>query len=148
MKDDKGLKKRLRERGYKLTKQRAAILDAFENADKPIFTAQELYERVIQENPGTNFSTVYRNLEMLVQEKIVLRIERGRDASCYELNDKGEHHHHMICKICGKVRSIDFCPLDDLPEEEEFVPTDHKLEIYGFCRECLNQNSDESNQKG
>ena len=44
----------------------------------------------------------------------------------------------MICKECGKIRCIDYCPIKDIPlQEDGFVPVDHRLEIYGFCKECL-----------
>ena len=37
-----------------------------------------------------------------------------------------------------KIRCIDYCPIKDIPlQEDGFVPVDHRLEIYGFCKECL-----------
>ena len=62
------LKERLKLRGYKITRQREAILDAFLACASHLVTAHELFKQVTINVPQTNFSTVYRNLEILVQE--------------------------------------------------------------------------------
>ncbi|SFP86621.1 Fur family transcriptional regulator, zinc uptake regulator/Fur family transcriptional regulator, ferric uptake regulator [Caldicoprobacter faecalis] len=126
----------LKQRGYKLTKQRQAILDVFMEMERPLATAQHIFEKVMEINPGINFSTVYRNLDMLVQEGIVRKITFDQGAAYYELMG-GKHHHHLICKGCGKIQCVDYCPLRDMPIKEGFVPTDHSFEIFGFCKECM-----------
>ncbi|MGI6190006.1 MAG: transcriptional repressor [Clostridiales bacterium] len=128
----------LRRRGYKLTKQREAIIKVLDSLEENLATAQHIFEKVTETNPGTNFSTVYRNLDLLVQEGILRKTSLGHEASYYELVTNDTHHHHMICKECGKIRCIDYCPIKDIPlQEDGFVPVDHRLEIYGFCKECL-----------
>lgn len=134
------LRKQLKKRGYKLTKQREAILDVLEELDKSLMTAQEIFKRVVKINPGTNFSTVYRNLDILAQEGIIRRVTFGQEASYYELIFDGKHHHHLICKGCGKIQCTDYCPIKDMPEEDGFRATEHRLEIFGFCRECIDTN--------
>lgn len=126
----------LKQRGYKLTKQRQAILNAFMDLEKPLATAQHIFEKVVEINPGINFSTVYRNLDVLVQEGIARKITFDQGAAYYELID-GKHHHHLICKGCGKVQCVEYCPLGDMPMKEGFVPIDHSFEVFGFCKECV-----------
>ncbi|NLO81640.1 MAG: transcriptional repressor [Clostridiales bacterium] len=132
------IEERLKSRGYKLTKQREAIIKVLESLNDRLATAQHIFERVVETTPGTNFSTVYRNLDLLVQEGLLRKTSFGQEASYYELVVTDDHHHHMICKECGRIRCIDYCPINDMPlQEDGFMPVDHKLEIYGFCKECL-----------
>ncbi len=138
----------LRQRGYKLTKQRQAILGVLMDLEKPLATAQHIFEKVVEINPGINFSTVYRNLDVLEQEGIVRKIAFDQGAAYYELID-GKHHHHLICKSCGKVQCVEYCPLRDMPMKEGFVPTDHSFEVFGFCKECMQAKlMDDERRKG
>ncbi|MFU0800985.1 MAG: transcriptional repressor [Xylanivirga thermophila] len=129
-------KDQLKKKGYKWTKQREAILNAFKQGNNPLLTAQELFDQVLRLIPSTNFSTVYRNLEMMVQENIVTKVNIGGQAARYELKNKG-HHHHLICQKCGKVQCTDFCPFAQMPDQDGFVPVEHNFEVYGICKDCL-----------
>jgi len=131
------LKERLKLKGYKMTRQREAILDAFLACATHLVTAHELFRQVMVKVPQTNFSTVYRNLEILVQEGLVNKVMVQDKTQAYELNIESEHHHHMICKLCGNVQCIDYCPIDNISDSYGFKHTGHRLEIYGFCSECL-----------
>ena len=124
--------------GVKLTNQRKTILKVFRESEKHLLTAQEVYAKLSSgAYPSMNFSTVYRNLEMLTEKNILNRIVIDKGVSGFELKQSG-HHHHMICKSCGKVKLIDFCPLEALQKDfgEDFEPIDHKFEIYGYCSVC------------
>ncbi len=136
MQSKNGFIEQLKQRGYKLTKQRQAILDVLMDLERPLATAQHIFEKVVEINPGINYSTVYRNLDVLVQEGILRKIAFDQGAAYYELMD-GKHHHHLICKGCGKVQCVEYCPLRDMPMNAGFVPTDHSFEVFGFCQECV-----------
>lgn len=127
----------LKKKGYKITKQREAILTVLGEGEHQLLTAQEIFEKAVEANPGTNFSTVYRNLEILLQEGIVRKVELNREASYYELVDTKDHHHHLICKECGSVRATSFCPFKRLEAEDGFIPVEHRFEVYGFCKDCV-----------
>lgn len=130
---------KLKKNGYKLTSQRKAIIEVlFENMGK-FLTAEEIYLKSKVKYPQTNFSTVYRNLEILENTEILHRTNINAGVSIYELSCSGEHHHHVICKSCGKAEIIDFCPLDEVFRElnsKNFTLTDHKFELYGYCNKC------------
>ena len=137
--EKEALTSRLTEKGYKLTKQRQAILQVFQEANKHLLTAQEVFELAISSNAkGMNFSTVYRNLEILTQINILNKVVMGQGLSAFELTNQNQHHHHLICKSCGKTKTLNFCPFETLGSEvmEGFVPTEHKFEIYGYCKGC------------
>ncbi|HHY82150.1 MAG TPA: transcriptional repressor [Clostridiales bacterium] len=131
----------LKKKGYKVTRQREAIISVLGEVEHQLLTAQEIFEKILGMGSATNFSTVYRNLEMLLQEEIIRKVELNRDAAYYELNYSGDHHHHLICKKCGSIQTTSFCPLERLGDEDGFIPVEHKFEIYGYCKECVKTDS-------
>jgi Fe2+ or Zn2+ uptake regulation protein len=133
------IESKLKENGYKLTNQRKAIIEVlFENKGK-FLTAEEIFLKSKEKYAQTNFSTVYRNLEVLEITDIIHKTNINDGVSIYELSCSGEHHHHVICKGCGKTEIIDFCPLNDVFKKlnsKNFTLTDHKFELYGYCNKC------------
>jgi len=130
-------------KGYKVTRHRRAILDIFLRNNVRWVTANEIHELIKNRNYNIDFSTVYRNLEMMAELGILCKMENGEGSSGYFLNrHEDHHHHHIICKSCGRTCKIDFCPLEKLDDEElqDFYIVEHKFEIYGYCRECRDVN--------
>lgn len=132
----------LRQRGYKCTPQREAIIRGFLKTEKPVLTARDLYEKLIESIPNTNFSTVYRNLELLTDEGIITKMDMGKDAALYELKDEKGHHHYLICKSCGKIQETDYCPFKDMELNADFLAIDHRFEVYGLCGACVKNNEE------
>lgn len=132
----------LKEQGYKLTGQRKIIIDVFEECPAH-YTAQEIFEKVKVQNPNINFSTVYRNLELLCKLGVIHKLNINSGISHFELTHN-EHHHHLICIKCGDMQSIHMCPYGNLQINElddlGFVPVEHKFEIYGYCKNCSKDN--------
>jgi len=133
----------LRDLGYKLTGQRRIIIEAFEQCPAH-YTAQEIYEKVRRQNANINFSTVYRNLELLCKLGVIHKLNISSGISHFELKHSDHHHHHVICLKCGDMQSIDLCPYGDLKSNElehlGFMPVEHKFEIYGYCKKCNKDN--------
>lgn len=128
----------LKNKGCKLTQQRKAIIEVLSSGGH--HTANEIYALVSDKYRGINFSTIYRNLELLVGLGIVERLNISDSCSHFELI-KGKHHHHVICNKCGEVREIDICPFAAAEDREklkelDFEATEHKFEIYGICSNC------------
>lgn len=129
---------RLKNNGYKLTKQRKAILEVFIDNPQRLLTADEIYEKTIQRYPGTNFSTVYRNLDAFVLSDILMKVDLP-DSAAYEPVSGHSHEHLIICKSCGMTEPIQFCPYEEIRKklgEQDFTFTDHKFELYGYCKRC------------
>ncbi|MDD3704940.1 MAG: Fur family transcriptional regulator [Clostridiaceae bacterium] len=128
----------LKGKGYKLTEQRKFIIEVF-NENPGHHTAHEVFDLVKCKLKGINFSTIYRNLELLSTLKIISKMYIQSGISYYELCGSG-HHHHLICKGCGETREVDICPYANLEVERlneiGFKATDHKFEIFGYCSKC------------
>lgn len=136
----------LREKDLKVTPQRKAILTVLKKSQS-VLSAQELFQEVIKLLPGVNFSTVYRNLDVMLSKGLLCRIAPENGVVMYELRRKGSHHHHVICKGCGISIPIDFCPMDAMKKELKrlsFTPTEHRFEVYGYCDKCSVKSMDTS----
>ncbi|RKD29557.1 Fur family transcriptional regulator [Thermohalobacter berrensis] len=134
----KDLKKKVKENGYKLTPQRKAILKVLIGHNKHFISAEDILKETIKIYPNLNITTIYRNLEIL-EDINMLHKTKDNNTALYCLICEESHHHHIICKICGKTEIIDFCPLkkfSDLVKEKNFILTDHKIELYGYCEDC------------
>ncbi|QGU93775.1 transcriptional repressor [Clostridium bovifaecis] len=129
----------LKKKGYKLTKQRKSIIEVLiENTGK-FLSVEDIYTECKVKYPKTNLSTVYRNMEILEDIDLVHKTSINGSSSSYEITCNECHHHHLICKNCGKTETIDYCPVDDITSKinnNGFTVTDHKLEIYGYCNSC------------
>ncbi len=140
------LRKRLKEKGLKVTHQRLLILSVLEQNSGRHMTAEDIYELVAEDYPEIGLATVYRTLQLLWDMQLVDRISLDDGCVRYEighlLEDETKHnHHHLICRSCG--REIPFAAdlLDDLEHHIEdtagFRVMDHELKFYGLCRECV-----------
>jgi len=139
MENDKDYRAILKQGGLKYTKHRALILSVLGESSQPV-GAGEIFLRLQTAGAGTNLSTVYRTLDTLASKGLVIKTNIASDTKAlFELNTM-EHKHHLICIGCKKMFSVDGCPIEEYEEQigkrEGFDVTGHKLEIYGFCKEC------------
>ncbi|MFA7076367.1 MAG: Fur family transcriptional regulator [Candidatus Izemoplasmatales bacterium] len=137
--EKKSIISRIIESGLKNTKPRVNIIDLLEQSDN-LMTAQDIYESLRNNGVSLNLSTVYRSLDKLTENNILNKVmlEDGKQA-LYEYNHD-IHHHFLVCKSCNKVKPIYSCPLDkyekELEKKTNFIITGHRVEFYGYCKEC------------
>ena len=97
-----------------------------------------MVERVRDQLPQVNASTVYRTLELLVAEGLLLRTDLGSDRAYYE--PAREHaHHHLVCRRCGAVHHF-HDEQRDLRERiraaSGFVLGAGEITFFGLCSTC------------
>ncbi len=131
--------RRMRTRGYRVTPQRRAVLEALsENVGRPLDPA-EVHGLARRKLPGIGLATVYRTLELLRELGIALPVHLHEESQHYELNT-GEHRHHLVCLACGEVMPYRGCDLEELEErvrdESDFLVTSHCLSLFGYCGSC------------
>jgi Fur family ferric uptake transcriptional regulator len=141
------LKAKLSDGSGKLPEQRQAVLNILtENSDKHL-SADEIHRMLAQKETGIGIATVYRTLILLEKLNLIRRIDLDDGCSRYQIcKDDGRHeHHHMICQRCGKVEDFPDDLLDDLEiqvlQQFGFVVYDHRVKLYGLCRDCAGQNA-------
>lgn len=132
----------LREKGFRLTPQRLAILEVLKNS-KGHLTPIEIYREVSPTLPGMTEATVYRTLDFLTRQNLVLVAHLGKGQLVYEYADND--HHHLICSQCGDMEEIEHEQLQELYEQlsRNTGYQIHSLHttFFGLCPDCLNESS-------
>lgn len=125
-------------KGLKTTRQRSTIVQVFFRMHGHI-SVEELLHQVKQVNPRIGYATVYRTLHLLVESRLVEERRFGDGLARYEGRNEVEHHDHMICMECGKIREFSHPRLlelqEKLAEESGFKIYRHRLELYGTCED-------------
>lgn len=120
------------------SRQREVILEVMkETRIHP--TAEEIYQLVIEKAPGISKSTVYRNINILVEQGNIRKITMSTGADRFDYVQ--EEHQHIICEKCGKV--IDFHYDFEVAKIEKKISNnladDFKINniiLYGICKNC------------
>ncbi|MHB9861831.1 Fur family transcriptional regulator [Streptomyces sp. YIM S03343] len=121
------------------TRQRAAVAAALNEVDE-FRSAQELHDMLKHKGDSVGLTTVYRTLQSLADagEVDVLRTSDGE--AVYRRCVSGEHHHHLVCRLCGKAVEVAGPGVEQWAEEvaaeHGYVNVAHTLEIFGTCAEC------------
>jgi Fur family transcriptional regulator, ferric uptake regulator len=117
------------------TKQRDALREVFERAERPLSIA-ELLERASSRVDGLGVATVYRTVSALLDENWIKPVEIAGEAARYERSDK-EHHHHFQCEKCERVFDVAGC-MDNLRKlvPPKFRIRTHDVTLYGLCASC------------
>ncbi|WP_170085772.1 Fur family transcriptional regulator [Kyrpidia spormannii] len=135
------IKKLLHAEQLKLTPQREATLRVLLENQEAHLSAEEVFMLVKHKAPDIGLATVYRTLELLVDLRIIEKLNFGDGVARYEFRERDQphHHHHLICLDCGKVSEIEDL-LGDLERSIEtrhrFRIVDHRVSFLGYCREC------------
>ncbi|WP_191240946.1 Fur family transcriptional regulator [Deinococcus ficus] len=120
------------------TKQRAAVLDVLRDA-RTHPDAAWIHAQVRALLPSVSLGTVYRTLDALVRDGVVLTIERAGQATRYDFRHQGQDHHHAVCRACGAIFDVPATPVPELPAgalPPGFTVTDVRLEFLGVCPAC------------
>ncbi len=134
----------LREAGYRITKQRIAVIESLSKADSPL-TAPELYERLSRRSKGAPLDkvSVYRVLDTLLELKLVHRAAPfGAYLACSHQDCSDSHHVLSRCTECDHVEELDVpnevvAPLlFHMKESLHFTPDSHLLHMDGICSDC------------
>jgi len=128
--------KALREAGLKLTTPRREILRTLTREHGP-FTMEELHRRM--KKISCDLVTVYRSLATLEEVGLVRRCDFGDGSVRYEFLEPGHHHHHLICRNCRRVETLDSCLVEEMEldiRKKGYANLSHSLEFFGVCPVC------------
>jgi Fur family transcriptional regulator, ferric uptake regulator len=132
----------LKKQELKLTSQRQIILNRFLNIEKHL-GAEELYDLVKKKNPEIGLVTVFRTLKLIKEAGLAREVNFGDKTIRYEHKYNHEHHDHLICTKCGSyIEAVDLNIeklQDKLCKKLKFTPINHRLEIFGICKECTDK---------
>jgi Fur family transcriptional regulator, ferric uptake regulator len=120
----------------RLTDQRKALLQAIATHEGA-FTALDVFQKARRRAPTLGLATTYRTIELLRQTGSVRPLGLG-GAPLY-VRCGPEHHHHLVCLVCGSVEDTELCAAPStaqLRRRHGFSPEAHEVDIYGTCRRC------------
>jgi Fur family transcriptional regulator, ferric uptake regulator len=124
----------LRERGYRMTPQRLAILQALHHGGH--LSPAQIYERV--HKTGMTEATVYRTLEFLAGNHVVHPTQVGGGHLAYEL--AGHDHHHLVCRVCGAQMDLEPDSFKEaisrIALQTGYQVDAGHLTFFGLCPEC------------
>lgn len=132
---------RLAGASQRFTASRRAIVAALAAADGPLSIPE-----ILEVSGDLAQSSVYRNLTVLEQAGVVIRVVGVDDRVRYELGEHlTGHHHHLVCTSCGSVADV---RMPDALEEDldrvlgrlaataGFAMDHHRLDLLGRCTAC------------
>lgn len=120
------------------TRQRTAILETLERQDE-FRSAQQIHEQLRADGETVGLATVYRTLQALTRSGRLDVLVAGDGESLYRQCEAGGHHHHLVCRVCG--RTVEFLApklesaMDAIASEHGYTEIDHTLEVFGLCEE-------------
>ena len=126
--------------GIKWTKQRKNVYKVLWETAEPL-NALQIYNRVINLGDSGEYavSTIYRILSAFEEKGLVEKTSwMGDGTVVYSLN-RGGHTHYAVCLGCRQRIPLQNCPFASIHLEKEigdFTVTGHKLELYGYCKNC------------
>lgn len=122
----------------RLTTQRQIILEELGKVTSHP-TANEVYDMVRKRLPRIGLGTVYRNLELMADSGIILKLEVGGTQKRFDATVAP--HYHVRCTSCGRVDDIDMevqSKINRIAENaSNYLILGHHIEFSGICPKCL-----------
>lgn len=128
----------LRQSGFRITPQREIIIETLAHSDAHL-SAEELHQRLQPRSKTINLATVYRTLDLLVEQGYATRLV-GREGKFLYATRQHSRHLHLICRKCGRT-----CPaeyeglqpfLEHLKKTYDFQVEAEHLTFSGLCSDC------------
>lgn len=98
------MKNALRKKGFRLSQEREIIIGTLINL-KSYATADELYLEIVKSGSTVSRATIYRTLNMLVEQGLVSQISYGREFK-RRFGANIKDHCYAVCQRCGKVEQM------------------------------------------
>lgn len=100
-------------------------------------TADQIYLELRKENDKISKGTVYRNLNLLSENKEITHVEM---LSADRYDARTDRHYHVVCKSCGVIYDAPIEYQEKYDEQIEqmtgFVISGHKTTFEGLCPKC------------
>jgi Fur family peroxide stress response transcriptional regulator len=117
------------------TSQRELVLAAICEGNH--LSAREIFEEVSAKT-RMSFGTVYRNLQILVEEGEIISVQTDPEVLRYDR--RRVPHYHLHCKKCGQVFDMPLSYRKDLNkkagEKSSFLIESHTISFEGLCSGC------------
>jgi Fur family ferric uptake transcriptional regulator len=120
------------------TWQREAVREAL-GTTEGFVSAQTLHAHLRESGSTVGLATVYRALSDLATEGEADALQQEGE-SLYRACTPGSHHHHLICRNCGRTVEISADPVEqwarDVAAANGFTQPEHVVDVFGYCADC------------
>lgn len=127
----------MRKKGLKVTPQRLAIIDVLIEQRDSHPGASLIYKKAKKKKKSLSLSTTYATLNEFSRHGIIKTLQFDKMEDRYDGNL--EEHINLICERCRKILDYKVPMMVDqrkVAKKTGFSVTDTRLECYGLCWEC------------
>jgi len=125
--------------GYRLTKPRRAVADLI-GSRSGHFTAADLLVDARRRQLSLGRATLFRNLDLFTELGALERLDLPNGEHAYVACEPEQHHHHVVCRNCGKSVEVEDSGLQSVVAEiarrSGYNIDGHRLELFGTCPKC------------
>jgi|SRR5215210_4017516 len=130
----------LAEAGYRRGGARKAVVELL-GRQNCCLSAQEIHDGLRRARRPVGVASVYRALDALIDLRLVKRVDAGDGIARFEpAAADGDHHHHVVCRDCGKVESFSDSRLESAIDRVAgglgYSVDDHEVVLTGACADC------------
>ena len=119
---------------------RLAILEVFLHTEHHV-TAQELADAVRENGYRLDDDFIRETIELMCHYGFAQANRFDNGQIRYEHRHLGQHHDHLICTKCKRIVEFENREIEQLQAQivsnYGFHLLQHKMELYGICRDCL-----------
>jgi Fur family transcriptional regulator, ferric uptake regulator len=130
----------LEDSGFRSGGARRAVVELL-GRQNCCMSAQEIFDSLRRARRPVGIASVYRALETLAELRLVKRIDAGDGIARYEpARPGGDHHHHLVCRDCGKVEAFSDPGLERAIDRAAgglgYSVDEHEVVLTGACASC------------
>ena len=129
----------LRAKGLKFTPQRIAVLKEITDGHGHR-ECEDIYLALKRNGKHISRATVYRTMDILIQNDFARKMELGDGRVRYESKVGSPHHDHLICTSCENIVEFVDQDIEELQENiakrNNFILSRHTHQLFGLCKKC------------
>lgn len=121
------------------TRQKRALAELLDTSEG-FRSAQDLHSELRGRGQTVGLTTVYNQLRALAETGQIDTLRTGDGETLYRRCGSGHHHHHLVCRWCGRAVEVEGPEVERWAERvagaHGFVDIAHTVEILGTCGTC------------
>jgi Fur family transcriptional regulator, peroxide stress response regulator len=111
-------------------------------------TALSIYEILRKKTPNISLGNIYRNLNVLIEEKRIVPRKFGDNTEHYDAITA--IHYHFVCEKCGTISDFEM-PIQEIVTKKaqeicKHIIKEHSIQFFGICESCSRVRKNVSNK--